>query len=336
MGRALRIEYPGAFYHITSRGNRAQAIFVSEADRWRLISILQNAVLKFQIRIHGYVFMTNHYHLLLETPLGNLSRSMHFINVAYTNYFNTRHKKVGHVFQGRYKGILIEKEKYLIVVSRYIHLNPVRAGMVTEPQLYPWSSYRSFLNYDDTWVIRDTVLNQFSRDRDTAIMLYKDFVEGDNSAGNPFEETRAGTILGSDDFVDKAVASLEGKKIGPEVPSYSRLLQAPGLDYIFAEVAKYYGVDTADLRKRSRNNTPKKMALYLGYTYTDCNLHDLGDALGGMTYASCGKAIQRFQQEMDSDRRLVREVEELARIMSNVKTRHRRRNERDQLSPDTL
>ncbi|MFH1037862.1 MAG: transposase [PVC group bacterium] len=324
MGRALRIEFPGAFYHVTARGNGAQPIFLADADRRRLITILQNAILKFRIRIHGYIFMTNHYHLLLETPLGNLSRSMHFINVAYTNYFNIRHKRIGHVLQGRYKGILIEKEQYLLVVSRYIHLNPVRAGMVSKPQLFPWSSYRDFLTHRDTWISRDDILNTFSRDRNVAIVLYKNFVEGDNSVNNPFEGIKAGTILGSEEFVEEALAGLDGKKISSEIPSYRQLLKVPTLDDIIEAVADYFGIDRETILQRTRNNIPKKVALYLGYTYSDCNLHELGQVLGGITYTACGKAIKRFEEERESDKKLDQEVSDLIKIMSNVKTRHRR------------
>jgi REP element-mobilizing transposase RayT len=140
MSRPLRIEYPGATYHITARGNERADIFRDNNDRQKLLEQLQIALQRYAIVIHAYVLMGNHYHLLLETPEGNMSQAMHFINGNYTGYFNHRHRRVGHLFQGRYKGLLVEKESYLLSLSRYIHLNPVRAGIVEYPEEYHWSN----------------------------------------------------------------------------------------------------------------------------------------------------------------------------------------------------
>ena len=141
MGRPLRIEFPGAHYHVTSRGNEQKDIFKSKADREQFLGYLESAVSRYGAVIHAWCLMTNHHHLLLETPLANLSQIMRHINGAYTNYFNTKRKRVGHLFQGRYKAILIEADAYLLELSRYIHLNPVKAKIVSRLEDYPWSSY---------------------------------------------------------------------------------------------------------------------------------------------------------------------------------------------------
>src|SRR4030066_1532561 len=145
MARPLRIEFPGAYYHITSRGNERKAIFKNMGDRESFLSYLKLAYLRYGVVIHVFCLMNNHYHLLLETPKGNLSQIMRYINGAYSIYFNVKHKRTGHLFQGRYKAILVDADEYAGELSRYIHLNPVRAGIVSKPEQYLWSSYQYYV-----------------------------------------------------------------------------------------------------------------------------------------------------------------------------------------------
>ena len=136
MARPLRIEYPGAFYHVTSRGNEQKDVFRSRTDREKFLSYLDSATQRYNAVIHAYCLMNNHFHLILETPTGNLSQIMRHINGAYTTYFNVKRKRAGHLFQGRFKAILVEADEYAAELSRYIHLNPVRAGIATKPEDY--------------------------------------------------------------------------------------------------------------------------------------------------------------------------------------------------------
>jgi putative transposase len=134
MARPLRIQFPGAFYHVTSRGNERKAIFRNDRDRQKFLSYLESAHESYGARVHVYCLMENHYHLLLETPRGNLSQILHHVNGAYTTYYNVKRRRSGHLFQGRYRALLVEKESYCQELSRYIHLNPVRAALVEEPE----------------------------------------------------------------------------------------------------------------------------------------------------------------------------------------------------------
>ena len=145
MARPLRIQFPGAFYHVTARGNEQKNIFRSNRDREKFLSYLESAVDRYGVVIHAYCLMDNHYHALIETPKGNLSQIMRHINGAYTTYFNTKRRRAGHLFQGRFKAILVDRDEYATTLSRYIHLNPVRAGMVALPEEYPWSSYHYYV-----------------------------------------------------------------------------------------------------------------------------------------------------------------------------------------------
>src|SRR4030065_2926531 len=154
MGRPLRVEYRGALYHITSRGNERKKIFVDDGDRKKFLAILEDYHNRYGILIHSFVLMDNHYHLILETPRANLLKVMHGINGGYTGYFNRKYNRSGHLFQGRYKGILVEKDAYLVQLSRYVHLNPVRAKIVERPEQYRWSSYPGYIGTsgDCPWV----------------------------------------------------------------------------------------------------------------------------------------------------------------------------------------
>ena len=149
MARPLRIEYEGACYHVTARGNDRKKIFFSSRDYERFREYLVMARERFGCLLHAYVLMGNHYHLLLETPLGSLSRVMHYINGSYTTYVNTKRKRSGHLFQGRYKSIVVDTDSYLLELSRYIHQNPVRAGIQDRPEDYQYSSYRNYLQQEE-------------------------------------------------------------------------------------------------------------------------------------------------------------------------------------------
>ncbi len=163
MARPLRIEYPGAFYHVTARGNERKDIFLDDSDREKLLSYLETAFPRYKAAIHVYCLMSNHYHLLIETPEGNLSQIMRHINGAYTTYVNSKRQRTGHLFQGRYKAILVEADEYAGELSRYMHLNPVRAGIVTKPEDYDWSSYRYYLGKDKSpkWLTKKFILKYF-------------------------------------------------------------------------------------------------------------------------------------------------------------------------------
>ena len=173
MARPLRIEYPGAFYHVTSRGNERKDIFKSNTDREMFLSYLASAQEKYEAVVHAYCLMSNHYHLMIETPQGNLSQIMKYINSSYTNFFNIKRKRTGHLLQGRYKAILVEADAYATELSRYIHLNPVRAGMVRSPEEYRWSSYSYYTERSSpSWLKTGFILGYFGTDptRTTEIM----------------------------------------------------------------------------------------------------------------------------------------------------------------------
>ena len=233
MARALRIEFPGAFYHVTSRGNERKAIFKSLQDREKFLSYLESATERYGAVVHVYCLMDNHYHLLLETPLWNLSKIMQHINGAYTTYFNTKRERSGHLFQGRYKAILVEADEYAKELSRYIHLNPVRAAMVKNPEEYRWSScqYYTVRRKAPAWLKRNFILSYFDTKPTAAMKMYRSFVHTlmDQEYESPLAELSHSVILGTREFVDEIKDRfLRGKQPDRELPALRDITKTAG------------------------------------------------------------------------------------------------------------
>lgn len=203
MTRPLRLEFPGALYHVTSRGNRGNPIYRHDADRYAWLNILDQVCKRHRFVIHSFCQMTNHYHLLIETKRANLSRGMRQLNGHYSQLISRRYELVGHLFQGRYKAILVQKESHLLEVSRYIVLNPLRAGMVSSLDEWPWTSHHYLIGarHPPAWFKRDWLLSQFAKTQADAIAAYHGFVQAGVGQVSPLAGTRHGVLLGNDDFV---------------------------------------------------------------------------------------------------------------------------------------
>lgn len=220
MSRPLRIEFENAVYHITSRGNVRGDIYRDDGDWESFLEVLGEVCSRFNWDCHGYCLMSNHYHLLIETPDGNLVNGMRQLNGVYTQWFNRRHRRVGHLFQGRYKAILVEKESYLLELCRYVVLNPVRARMVRRAVDWPWSSYRAFIGAypPPDWLNTDWSLSCFGKSRSKAIDAFKRFVTGGRGQPSPLEQLKNQMYLGSDRFVESVQSKIEGRERLKEVP----------------------------------------------------------------------------------------------------------------------
>lgn len=205
MTRPLRIEYAGALYHVTSRGDRREDIYLDDSDRMSWLAVLGETCQRFNWTVHAYCQMTSHYHLLVETIDGNLSRGMRQLNGVYTQRFNRRHCQVGHLFQGRYKAILVQHNRYLLELSRYVGLNPIRARMVDSLDTWPWSSYPAVNGTIETpdWLDTDWLLIQFGKKRRRARKQYLKFILEGKALPSPFKATRYQLLLGDDEFVEQ-------------------------------------------------------------------------------------------------------------------------------------
>ncbi len=247
VARPLRIEYPGAVYHVTSRGNERKTVFKSDQDRVNFLNTLQHVNKRYNWICHAYCLMDNHYHLLIETPDGNLAIGMRQLNGVYTQLFNKLYGRSGHLFQGRYKAILIQKDSHLLEVCRYVVLNPVRAKMAEKPEAWKWSSYRATAGREagHACLTKEWVLGQFGGKLAGAEKEYRLFV-GWGIGKSIWHEVRGQAILGEDGFADKMVDHLRKHKDVPEIPRSQRYAHRPGLDKIFSSAV------VKDRQKRNR------------------------------------------------------------------------------------
>jgi putative transposase len=278
MARHLRIEFPGAFYHVYSRGNQKQVIFLSDDDRYYLMKILGDAYERLSAGFHVYCLMANHYHFILETPLGNLSQIMHFINTAYSVYLNVKHDRCGHLFQGRYKAILMDSESYAKILTMYIHGNPVRKKIAACPEDYEWSSYRAYLAMapPQHWLRYDMIRRLFGNDVGTLRAEHDKYLRSKMELSSIPEIARAERIgiLGSDEFietvrrshVDQIVDKDDGELL--EIP---RLRNRPEVAEIFSRVVSQMG---------EKNRLVKKVTIFIAHKNTNHKLREIGEFFG--------------------------------------------------------
>ena len=254
MARPLRIEYPGALYHVVSRGNAYQDIYLDNKDRKNFLKNLEHCLELHNVICHAYCLMGNHYHLLLETPDGNLSKAMRDVNGNYTQGFNLRHNRVGHVLQGRYKAFVIEKEFYLMEVARYIINNPVEANLVDHPRNWYWSSYRATSGAVKTpgWLTINWMLSFFSENRKEAQKQYRQFVRKGIGEDSPYKDLNEGVILGSPQFVHWIWEKTRGSETIKEIPRDQRIVGRPTLEEIFEDVVDIKSRNAAIIFARKR------------------------------------------------------------------------------------
>jgi putative transposase len=231
MARPLRLEYDGAVYHITSRGNARKPIYKEDEDRRIFLEVLPRANTRYNWLGHAYCLMNNHYHLILETPDESLSPGMRQLNGVYTQLFNKRHNRVGHIFQGRYKAILIQKESHLLEASRYVVLNPVRAKAVKDPEEWKWSSYRGTAGKEKPHpcLTIDWILGQFGSKRRQSEKKYSEFVRAGLGEEKIWKDVKGQSILGQDKFIKRFLNHVKGYEEVKEIPKSQRYIGRPGL-----------------------------------------------------------------------------------------------------------
>lgn len=276
MSRPIRIEFPDALYHVTARGDRREDIFEDDQDRQMFLSTLEQAVTQFNWICHAWCLMDNHYHLLVQTPDGNLSKGMRQLNGVYTQASNRRHRRVGHLFQGRFKAILVDSDAYLLELTRYIVLNPVRAGMAKKASDWPWSSYRASVGLAPPapWLAVDGLLAQFAKRRSLAQQRYAQFVAEGINAASPWSNLKGQIFLGDEQFVLRMQARLQSGKDDVQIPIVQRRPPPPPLaeierhaqdrnaaivsayatgGYSYQQLADYFGVHFTTVGKIVRS-----------------------------------------------------------------------------------
>ena len=278
MARPLRIEFSGALYHVTVRGNDQQDIYADDSDRQKFLSLLQHTVDRYDWYCHAYCLMDNHYHLLIETNAPTLSKGMKFLNGTFTQFLNRRHKRVGHVLQGRFKAILVQKDSYLLELARYIALNPVRARMVRSAKDWPWSSYRATAGSHESaaCLTTDWVLAGFAKTKNVAQQRYRDFVKQGKGQTSPWQDLKNQIYLGDDDFVSDMQSKLDPEQSLKGIPKKQKQAPVKPLSY-FA--------------KHHKTRDEGMAHAYWSGHYT---LEQVG-AHFGVSYATVSRAVKRME-----------------------------------------
>lgn len=273
MARPLRLEFPGAFYHLTSRGNRQESIFLDDGDRRSFLDLLGKEVRQQEWVCYAYCLMDNHYHLVMETPEPNLVRGMRRLNGVYTQAFNRRHKKVGHVFQGRYKAIVVDKDNYLLELCRYVVLNPVRANVVQRPEDWKWSSYRGTVGKITApqWLAAEKLLDLFSGHQAN----YRKFITEGIAKPSVWEGLKGQIYLGGEAFLRRMQNLVEGKAVHGIAKAQTKPL-CPGVDEIVATVGRAYDIPASLVLDRS-NVEAYWLAVYLMRRIGNLSLREVAE-----------------------------------------------------------
>jgi REP element-mobilizing transposase RayT len=313
MSRPLRIEFENAWYHVMNRGRHGEAVFHDATDYQGFMALIRETREMWGLRVAAFCLMPNHYHLLVQTPQGNISRCLRHINGVYTQRFNRRHQVDGQLFRGRYKSILVDGDSYLLELVRYIHRNPVRAGLADQPGRYPWSSYQGYLSRNKKWDWLDTdlVMAMFSTDRREAISAYRKFMEQEDSGEivKWLDGKKWPAALGTKEFLGR----LKGKysKADKEIPQLREL--APELKQIRGAVCAYYGIDEKELPSSRRGvfNEPRNMAILLTRRLTGERLVKIANEFGMNGYSSVSSVLQQMNRLAAQDKQMKLKVEYL-------------------------
>lgn len=318
MARPLRNEFPGATYHVTSRGNERRDIFYCDEDRERFLALVGQAARRFGWSVTAWVLMTNHFHLLVQTPQPNLSKGMQWLNGTYAAWLNARRQRTGHLFQGRFKSVLIERERYFSNVLRYIVLNPVRAGIVARPEDYRWSSYRGTAGVDDAddWLDKDAALMAFNANREIGQVCYRQFVlDKIGSEDTLWEDVINGIYLGSEQWAKGMRLQVESKPRSTDHPRSHRSIGRPKMAAIVAAVATTAA--TTPERIRSRRGDPlRALIAWIGWYEGLQTLRSIAASLRLRSEGHISNLIRRCERMFPSNATLLAHMDRALAVLA--------------------
>ena len=304
MSRPLRIEYPDAWYHVMSRARAGHEAFPAKEDYYNFIDLLKDTSDMFNMRIAAYCLITTHYHLLIQTPDANLSRCMRHINGVYTQRYNARNGCDGTLFRGRYKSILIDADSYLLELVRYIHRNPLRAGIAKKVNDYPWSSHKGYISKTKKWewLHKAYILDLFSKAKSLQITEYNRFVSKEESGGfiQHYSTKNLPSMLGSEKFINWVKERFPKKEKSKEIPESNRL--CPEVRDIKREICRHYQIEEPDLLKSRRGveNEARDLAIYMVRVIRGERLTSIGREFNLNNYSSVSTALDRIRKKMGS------------------------------------
>jgi len=324
MARSLRIQYEGALYHLTCRGNEKKDIFRDDTDREVFLNQLNDSLKTYRAILHCFVLMDNHFHLLLETPLANLSEFMRRFNITYTSHYNKRHKRAGHLYQGRYKSILVDKENYLVILSRYIHLNPVRTKQrqgkaLTEQEAllrrYKWSSLLGYVDRAKClpFIEYGTILEAYGGDTDQGRKTYWMNICGDISKETDIrKKIVGGSVLGSDEFIGRVKEKLVGREMR-EVPSGKKILNYKAKEAIVKAISEETGKTLGEIC--AEKGTIRQVAMELLYRVGGLKGIEIGKLMG-VDYSTVSQGRKKLKQRIARERNLALLIKRIEQRLS--------------------
>ena len=320
MSRPLRIKYANAWYHILNRGRRGEPIFTIKQDYTRFIELLKDTSEMWNLRITAYCLMPNHYHILVQTPDANISRCMRHIDGVYTQRFNRFHQCDGPLFRGRYKSILIDADQYLLQLVRYIHRNPLKAGLTHELGRYMWSSHMGYISKAEkwNWLHKNFVLSMLSKSKADRLKNYRQFISAgdEDDISQVLDKKKWPAIIGSASFKNNVKERFFSEKVDDEIPQSRELTPEPA--QIKKTVCEHYGINEDELlvSKRGVFHEPRNVAIYLTRRLRGDSLKQIGTQFQVRKYSSVSSVVERMKAEMANDRRLRNRVESLVSTLS--------------------
>jgi putative transposase len=325
MARPLRITYPGAWYHVMNRGRSHTDIFLEEGDYRLFLEILRETVIQWNLEVAAYCLMRNHYHLLVRTPEGNISRCMRHLNGVYTQRFNRRHGIDGTLFRGRYKSVLVEADSHLLELLRYIHRNPLKAKITARLDEYPWSSHQGYLAGHRRWgwLARASLLTMFSRNRKQAFAAYLNFVQQPDSAEIDafLAKEKRPPVLGSAHFTEKIRNQFGGRREDSEIPE-SQMFKAT-FPEVLAAVCQVCQVcpESIDQSRRGQVNLARDLVIYSMRKHSRQTLQQIGAHLAIEKYSSVSSAVQRIKKRRQGDMELAKCIAQIDQQLTKAKSR---------------
>ncbi|MGM0607038.1 MAG: transposase [Candidatus Muiribacteriota bacterium] len=308
MARQLRIEFPEAHYHVFARGERKDTIFLVNRDYEVFIEKLKETLIKYNVECAAFVLMPNHYHLYLITPEANLTKAIHYLNSSYTNWYKAKHEITGHVFQGRYKALLVDKDNYFFRVINYIHLNPVESGIVKKPWDYKWGSCLDYVYGDNffDFVNRDLYLKQLDKDLNQAQKKYKKVISRSKDANLPHRDLYKGLAIGKKKFKEKVDDYIKKIDENVYIPS-TRMNKTRNKDFFVNIVCKHFNIDKKELFKKGKHNNYKKVFVYFSKKYSRMTNAEIG-SLFDLHPGSISDIYSRLKKDIKINKGLKKDI----------------------------